>query len=169
MRWYRIRRRWGLHGCISCRKVPTNGVTVFCASCHDSILRMAPMIVEVPEDHERYKSGQSIGGNPLSIRRSSSRTLSVASQFRQKWMHSAQCPEVRAVYKIVSTTASLTNYEQYLYVRLIVVSFLLRLTDAATAIESRPSTTLLHKTKRAETRDADGTGRRGSAISEIRE
>ena len=49
---------WGQHGCISCRRAPTNGVTVFCKPCHGKVLRMAPMIVEVPKDHERYKSGQ---------------------------------------------------------------------------------------------------------------
>ena len=53
-------RRWGQHGCVSYRKAPTNGVTVFCKPCHDEVLRMAPTIMEVPEDHERYKSGQLI-------------------------------------------------------------------------------------------------------------
>jgi len=60
---------WGKHGCISCRRAPTNGVTVFCKPCHDKVLRMAPMIVEVPEDHERYKSGQWIKENSSNFRR----------------------------------------------------------------------------------------------------
>jgi len=45
--------------------------------------------------------------------------LSVASQFRQKWMHNTQCPEVRAVYKIVNTEEHLAIYEEYLSVSLI--------------------------------------------------
>ncbi|KAF9648775.1 ADP-ribosylation [Thelephora ganbajun] len=87
-------KQWGENGCISCRKAPTNGVVVFCQLCYNKALRKAPMIVEVPEGHEKYKS--------------------VASQFRQKWLHNNKCPEVRAIYKIVSTMASLTKYEQYL-------------------------------------------------------
>jgi len=50
--------------------------------------------------------------------------LSVASQFRQKWMHNTQCPEVRAIYKIVSTTANLMKYEQYLSVWLTIANSL---------------------------------------------
>ena len=61
--------RWGQHGCISCRKAPTNGVTIFCKLCHDKVLRMVSMIVEVPEDHERYESGQSIEESLGGIRR----------------------------------------------------------------------------------------------------
>jgi len=60
-------RRWGYYCCISCRTAPTNGVTVFCKSCHTKALRMAPMIVEVPEDHDKYKSGQLFEKDPLSI------------------------------------------------------------------------------------------------------
>jgi hypothetical protein len=51
------------------------------------------MIVEVPEEHQRYKS--------------------VASQFQRKWLHNTQCPEVRAIYKIVNTTKNLKKYEKY--------------------------------------------------------
>jgi len=87
-------RQWGQHGCIFCREAPTDGVSVFCISCHNKALRMAPMIVEVPQDHRKYES--------------------VASQFRKKWMQNVKCPEVRAIYKIVGTAASLTKYEQYL-------------------------------------------------------
>jgi len=52
------------------------------------------VIVEVPGDHERFKS--------------------VASQFQQKWMHNTQCPKIRAIYKIVVTRANVAKYEQYL-------------------------------------------------------
>ena len=51
-------------------------------------------------------------------------TILVASQFRRKWMHGTQCPEVRAIYKIVSTTANLAGYEQYLSVSLVIDSSL---------------------------------------------
>ena len=49
--------RWGERGCISCRAAPRNGQLVMCQPCHDSALRTAPAIIEVPEDHENYKSG----------------------------------------------------------------------------------------------------------------
>jgi len=31
-----------------------------CQPCHDRALRLAPVIIEVPEDHEDYKSGNLI-------------------------------------------------------------------------------------------------------------
>lgn len=83
-------------------------------------------------------------------------------------MHSTPCPEVRAVYKIVGTTASLVKYEQYLSVSLIIINSERWLTQVVTAIEWKPNTILLRKTKPAETRDADGTERRGSVKLEIR-
>lgn len=39
----------------------------------------------------------------------------VENQFRQSWRHNTVCPEVKAIYKIVGTEASLSQYEQYLY------------------------------------------------------
>ena len=59
-------RRLAESGCMSCRGAPTDGSTVFCQPCHDRFLRTAPMIVEVPRDHERYKSGQLTGELPVS-------------------------------------------------------------------------------------------------------
>ena len=41
----------------------------------------------------------------------------VESQFKQTWRHTTACPEVRAVYKIIVTEASLRQYQQYLYER----------------------------------------------------
>ena len=32
-----------------------------CQPCNDGALRMAPAIIEVPEDHENYKSGNLLG------------------------------------------------------------------------------------------------------------
>lgn len=52
------------------------------------------MLVEVPKDHDRYKS--------------------VAAQFQKKWQHNNNCPEVHAIYKIVSTTDSSEKYDLYL-------------------------------------------------------
>ena len=88
--------RWGERGCVFCREAPMDSGIIFCDLCHNKVLHMAPMIVEVPSDHESY--------------------ISVASQFRQKWTHNTRCPQVRAVYKIVSPTANLVKYEQYLLV-----------------------------------------------------
>jgi len=55
---------------------------------------MTPMIVKIPEDHQAYKS--------------------VAKQFQQSWRHNTACPGVCAIYKIVSTEASLKRYQMYL-------------------------------------------------------
>ncbi|KAF9790498.1 hypothetical protein BJ322DRAFT_999170 [Thelephora terrestris] len=86
--------RLGTHGCICCRKASAIGPTCFCQSCGDEVFSVAPMIIEVPKDHERYKG--------------------VESQFRKKWQHNNNCPEVRAIYKIVGTAESLEKYEQYI-------------------------------------------------------
>jgi len=96
--------------------------------------------------------------------------LSAKSQLRRGWLHNDQCPEVRAVYKIVSTTENLAKYERYLSVSLTIDNSFHWLTHApVAAIESKPSATSLHKTSPAETRNADGTGRRGSAELEMKE
>ena len=85
-------------------------------------------------------------------------------------MHSTRCPEVRAIYKIVSTAASLAKYEQYLSVSSTIDNSLCWLTRlVTTANKSKLSATLLRKTKPGETRDVDGTGRQGSAELEIKE
>lgn len=44
----------------------------------------------------------------------------VESQFRQKWLHGGKCPQVRAIYKIVSAKANVERYERYLSVLLII-------------------------------------------------
>ena len=52
--------------------------------------------------------------------------LLVASQFQKKWQHNKNCPEVRAIYKIVNTEDDLKNFDQYMSVPLIVTgSFIL--------------------------------------------
>ena len=103
--------RWGERGCISCRAAPRNGGTVMCQLCHHKASRMAPVIIEVPEDHENYKSGAS--SILLSFAMEADRYV-VESQFIQSWRHGTICPEVRAVYKIVHPPASMKRYEQYL-------------------------------------------------------
>jgi len=107
--------RWGERGCISCRAAPRNGALVMCRPCHDRALGVTPAIIEVPEDHEIYKSGMPTVPLSLSMRTDRS---TVKTQFEQTWRHSTKCPEVRAVYKIVNTTASLDKYKQYLWGRL---------------------------------------------------
>jgi len=82
-----------------------------CQPCHDGALSVAPAIIEVPEDHETYKSGMLTISCCLA--RETDRST-VAKQFKQTWRHSTTYPKVRAVYKIVNTTASLDNYERYL-------------------------------------------------------
>ncbi|KAF9790536.1 hypothetical protein BJ322DRAFT_999788 [Thelephora terrestris] len=82
------------YGCIWCRAVPSNSVFLLCQPCHDNAMLMAPMIIRMHEDHGSYKS--------------------VAIQFQQSWMQNTPCPQVRAVYKIISTEQSLRQYQQYL-------------------------------------------------------
>jgi len=94
---------------------------------------------------------------------------SVATLFQKKWTHNTQCPEIRAIYKIVSTTTSLKKYERYLSVSFTIVDSSPCLTHAVTEIKSKPKVTLLRKTNLAETRKVDGTERRGSVTLEMKE
>ena len=48
---------WGERGCISCRAAPMIDASVLCQPCHDTALSTAPVIIEVPEGHNTYKSG----------------------------------------------------------------------------------------------------------------
>lgn len=42
----------------------------------------------------------------------------VESQFSKKWLHNNPCPKIRAIYKIVCTTANVEKFQQYLSVSL---------------------------------------------------
>ncbi|KAF9790510.1 hypothetical protein BJ322DRAFT_1104161 [Thelephora terrestris] len=86
--------RFREQGCISCRAAPSTDKSVLCQPCHDDALSRAPALVRVPEDHKNYKG--------------------VQKQFTQTWRHKTTCPEVKAVYKIVVSEASMTQYQQYL-------------------------------------------------------
>ena len=92
-----------------------------CQPCHDRALRVAPVIVEVPEDHDNYKSGERRVFHLLT-RETDPFPFTVEKQFQQTWRHGTTCPEVRAVYKIINTTTSLRKYEQYLYASLALAS-----------------------------------------------
>lgn len=72
-----------------------NGMSVLCQPCHDDTSGKAPLIIEVPKDHNSYKS--------------------VESQFRQAWRHNTTCPEIRAIYKIIIAEESMKQYRQYLH------------------------------------------------------
>jgi len=80
-------------GCLHCNKVAKVADSHFCQPCQAIIEANAPMIVEVPEEHETFKS--------------------VASQFEKSWRHQTSCPTVRAVYKVISTQQNLDKYEAY--------------------------------------------------------
>ncbi|KAF9790514.1 hypothetical protein BJ322DRAFT_395234 [Thelephora terrestris] len=86
-------KKWSEHGCISCRAAPRSTASVLCQTCYDSELSKAPALVQVPEDHQNFKS--------------------VESQFQKTWKGTA-CPEVKAIYKIIVAEASLKQYKQYL-------------------------------------------------------
>jgi len=107
--------RWAVRGCISCRAAPRTGTLVMCQPCHDAAVRLAPVIIEVPGDHDNYGSGER---RVFQLLMKETDPFTVEKQFQQTWRHGTTCPEVRAVYKIIHTTASLKKYEQYLCVSL---------------------------------------------------
>lgn len=98
-------------------------MSVLCRPCHDDALGKAPVIIVVPEDHRSYKS--------------------VVSQFKLTWRHNTTCPEVKAVYKIIVSEASLKQYQQYLE-----------------DVESRNNFTGVGKTRGNENRRWHGTKRK---------
>ena len=96
---------------------PQRTASIFCKPFHDKVLRMASMIVEVPEDYERYKSGQPTG---------ESRQCSTKKRVRfqphrsfDRWMDNTL-----AIRRIVNATVNLAKYEQYLSVWLTIANFL---------------------------------------------
>ncbi|KAF9790513.1 hypothetical protein BJ322DRAFT_395572 [Thelephora terrestris] len=86
-------KKWGEYGCISCRAGSRSSASVLCQTCYDNELKKAPAIVQVPEDHNNYKS--------------------IESQFKQTWKGTA-CPEVKAIYKVIVAEASMKQYKKYL-------------------------------------------------------
>ena len=104
--------RLGEQGCISCRTDPSIDKSVLCQACYDDALSRAPALIQVPNDHKNYKSGMSIVFYWLTI---GTYQNPVEKQFKHTWRHKTTCPEVKAVYKIVVTDASMTQYQQYLY------------------------------------------------------
>ena len=46
----------------------------------------------------------------------------VEKQFKQSWRHKTTCPEIKAVYKIIVTEASMNQYQEYMYERSPVMS-----------------------------------------------
>jgi len=89
-----LHKEVGEEGCISCRIAPSTSKSVLCQICYDDALSRAPALVQVPDDHRNYKS--------------------VEKQFKDTWRHKTTCPEVKAVYKIVVTDASMAQYQKYL-------------------------------------------------------
>jgi len=55
---------------------------------------MAPVIIQVPRDHDRFQS--------------------IETQFRKKWLHTQTSPQVRAIYKIVNKPSNVAKYKSYL-------------------------------------------------------
>ena len=104
--------RVGEEGCISCRTAPSISKSVLCQTCYDDALSRAPALIHVPDDHKNYKSGASMTFNRLTI---GTYRNPVEKQFKHTWRHKTTCPEVKAVYKIVVSDASMTQYQQYLY------------------------------------------------------
>lgn len=138
-----------------------------CHPCHSKALRLAPVIIEVPQDHENYKSGtwfRSINW------RWSTDQCTVKSQFQQSWRHPTTCPEVRAVYKIVITTTSQSKYDEYQCDRpSIHISWPHRLNLLTTGTAWKLGEISHLWASHAETRIVVGTEREGNATSEIKE
>ena len=119
--------RWGETGCISCRIAPRNGTDVLCLPCYGKALRKAPVLIEVPDDHDNYRNGTLVIPHSLTIEIDQ---IVVAMQFQQSWRHETECPEVRAVYKVINTAASLKKYEKYLCGRLSIISDISSITES---------------------------------------
>ncbi|KAJ8693295.1 hypothetical protein PTI98_010529 [Pleurotus ostreatus] len=81
--------------CILCLQAPKQPGSHFCSkTCSDDAESQGPIILEVPQGHVTFKS--------------------VAEQFKTSWRHAGtSCPPVKHVYKIMSTPASLANYNAY--------------------------------------------------------
>lgn len=93
-----------------CQGVQNEEGAHFCPTCEVDILLKAPMILEIAEEHTVYKSGRVSHFSPFDALADPE---IVASQFEKSWKSAGPCPEVRAVYKIVSTKLSLDEYEDY--------------------------------------------------------
>jgi hypothetical protein len=76
-------------------------------------------IIQVPEDHESYKSGTPMC---VSFVEDCTHRTAVESQFKQSWRHNTICPEVRAIFKIINNEESLKKYEEYRYDSLSILS-----------------------------------------------
>ena len=106
--------RLGQKGCIACRNADKSVRSNFCRACEVSVTQNAPAIIEIAEDNETFKSGAfalSPASHPGRLR-----FWAVAKQFRDSWRRTTACPQVRAVYKVVSTQQSIDEYNSYRYV-----------------------------------------------------
>ena len=94
---------------------------------------MAPVLIEVPEDHENYKSGMLVTARYLDIEPDQ---ITVARQFQRSWRHPTICPEVQVVYKIINTEESLLKFERYLCGRLSLISDIAPFTESLCSRDS---------------------------------
>ena len=106
--------RLGQKGCIACRKAEKARKSNFCKACEVSVIRSAPTIIEIAEDNETFKDG-TFTISPV-FRPSCLRFGVVAEQFKNSWRHATTCPQVRAVYKVVSTPQNVDKYNLYRYI-----------------------------------------------------
>ena len=87
---------------------------VFCSSCKVSVTQNAPAIIEIADDNETFKSGASA---TFTISQPGRLGLEpVVQQFEGSWRSTTTCPQVRAIYKVVSTQTSVNAYNVYRYV-----------------------------------------------------
>ncbi|KAF9646701.1 ADP-ribosylation, partial [Thelephora ganbajun] len=79
--------------CISCRWTEKFGESKFCFPCGEYTKAIAPALVPVPTNNVTYHS--------------------VVNQFVQSWRHPTCCPNVQAIYKVVTRPEITDRYNVY--------------------------------------------------------
>ena len=86
--------RLGERGCISCRVAPRNGGAILCQICYDDAISTGPVLIEVSEYHESYKSGTPMRvsfANDEAYGRQLNRNLKNLGSTKQSVPKSEQC------------------------------------------------------------------------------
>lgn len=88
-------RKFTKNVCLMCRSWPITGKHPFCSkTCATNAQRLSPAILEVPAGDDVFNS--------------------VADQHKASWRHTNKIlPNVRYVYKIIASQASINRYEAY--------------------------------------------------------
>ena len=85
-------------------------MSAYCGrACRDTALDKGPLVLKVPVDHDRFRSGK------YSPERLSLCWLisAVARQFQDSWRHRTSIPAVRQIYFIQPPREIVNQYKQY--------------------------------------------------------